>query len=64
MDNRSRPIELYTIELELDISNDEDGHSKGTINGNQWGEDKVTSYLINIVTNSQNESESTQDDNV
>jgi len=25
----------------MDISNDEDGQSKGTINGSQWNENKV-----------------------
>jgi hypothetical protein len=48
----------------LDISNDEDGQSKGVVDGIQWGEDKATTELINIVTTSQNENESTQDDYV
>jgi len=46
----------------MDISNDEDGQSKGVIDGNQWGEDKAIAKLINIATTLQNESESTQDD--
>jgi hypothetical protein len=33
MDNQSKPSELYTTESDLDISNDEDGQSKGTIDG-------------------------------
>jgi hypothetical protein len=32
---------LYTIELDMDISNDEDGQSEGAINGSQWGKDKA-----------------------
>ncbi len=46
----------------MDISNDEDGQSKGVIDGSQWGEDKAIAKLINIATTLQNESESTQDD--
>lgn len=48
----------------MDISNDQDGQLEGTIDGNQWGKDKITTALINIPTTLQNESESTQDDHV
>jgi len=46
----------------MDISNDEDGQSKGAIDGNQWGENKVVAKLINIITTLQNENESTYND--
>ncbi len=52
---------MYAIELDLDISNDEDGQLKGVVDGNQWGEDKVVIDLINIATTLQSEGESTQD---
>jgi hypothetical protein len=64
MDNQSKPNELYIIESNLDISNDEDGQSKGVVDGIQWGEDKAAKELINIATISQNENESTQDDSM
>jgi hypothetical protein len=41
MDNRSRPNELYIVELDLDISNDEDGQSKGVVDGIQWAKIKL-----------------------
>jgi hypothetical protein len=41
MDNRNRPNKLYIVKLNLDISNDEYGQSNGTVNGSQWGENKV-----------------------
>jgi hypothetical protein len=47
----------------MDISND-DGQLERTIDGSQWGEDRVVARLINIATTSQNESESTQDEHV
>jgi hypothetical protein len=50
MDNRSEPSKLYTIESNLNISNDEDGQSEGVIDGSQWGENKIIVDLINIVT--------------
>jgi len=62
MDNRSRPNELYTSKSNLNISNDEDGQSKGVVDGSQWGKDKIVTELINITTISQNENEYTQDD--
>jgi hypothetical protein len=61
MDNQNRPNELY-IKSNLNISNDEDGQSKGAIDVSQWGKDKIIVELINIATTSQNESEYTQDD--
>jgi hypothetical protein len=64
MDNRSRPNGLYTSKSNLDISNDEDGQSKGVVDGSQWGKDRIATELINIITISQNESEYTQDDPV
>jgi hypothetical protein len=41
MANRSRPNKLSIIELDLDISNDEDGQSKGAVDGSQWGKYRV-----------------------
>jgi hypothetical protein len=62
MDNQSKPNELYIIESNLDISNDEDGQSKIVVDGSQWGENRIVVELINIATTLQNENESTQDD--
>jgi hypothetical protein len=41
IDNQCKPNELFIIELDLDISNDEDVQSKGVVYGIQWGEDKI-----------------------
>jgi len=62
MDHQNRPNKPYIVESNLDISNDEDGQLEGAVNGNQWGKDRVAVELINIITTSQNESESTQND--
>ncbi len=59
MDNWNKPNKLYATKSNLDISNDEDGQSKGAVDGSQWSEDKAATELINIATTSQNESEST-----
>ncbi len=55
MDNWNRPSELYTIESELDISNDEDGQLERAVDRSQWGKDKAAIELINIATTLQNE---------
>jgi hypothetical protein len=60
MDNQSKLSEVYIIESNMDISNDEDGQSKGVTDGNQWGKNKDVTKLTNIATTLQNESEPTQ----
>jgi hypothetical protein len=61
MDNQSKLSELYISKSNMDVSNDEDGQLERTIDGSQWGENKIVAKLINIITTLQNESESTQD---
>jgi len=50
MHYQSRFSELYITELDMEISNDEDGQSKRIIYGSQWGKNKTIVELINIVT--------------
>jgi hypothetical protein len=49
MDDKTKPIDVYIVEPNFNISNDDIIDSNNVVDEHQWGEDGVVTQLLNII---------------